>query len=226
MGLVFILLFNIIAFTAHRIGVAVASVSNKLSLVIPVLLAIYLYDERLTTLKIAGIVLALLAVLFTCWPHKDISGSSIHSAHGWLLMVPLILFLGSGMLDTMIKYVEHHYLDGINNDNYFITAFAMAGIMGSILLLVQVVAGKQTIDFRAIPAGILIGIPNYFSLWTLVKVLSANPGNSSTIFPIVNIGIVLFSTMAALVLFREKLSKLNWIGVGLAVVAIWLMASG
>jgi drug/metabolite transporter (DMT)-like permease len=224
MGLVFITLFNIIAFTAQRIGVAVASVANKLSLVIPFLFSIYLYDEKLTTLKIAGVIIALMAVLFTCWPHKDIQGSSIKSAHGLVLLVPVVLFIGSGMLDTMIKYVEQLYLNGTNNDNYFITAFAMAGVSGGLLLLFQIASGRQKFDLRAIPAGILIGIPNYFSLWTLVKVLAANQGNSSAIFPIVNIGIVLLSTLAALILFREKLSKLNWTGVGLAIFAILMMA--
>ncbi len=226
MGCFFILLFNLIAFGAQKIGVAVVSVSNKLSLVIPFIFAIFLYDEKLTTLKIAGILIALLAVLFTCWPHKDIKGSSIKSAHGWVMLVPLVLFIGSGLLDTMIKYVEHHYLDGTNNDNYFITAFLVAGITGGLILVVQLLSGRQKFDPRAVPAGILIGIPNYFSLWTLVRVLADNKGNSSAIFPIVNIGIVLLSTLAALVIFREKLSKLNWCGIALAVMAICLMAVG
>ena len=102
----------------------------------------------------------------------------------------------------------------------------MAAITGGLTLAVQIITGRQRFDMRAIPAGILIGIPNYFSIWTLVKVLAANQGNSSAIFPIVNIGIVLFSTMAALILFKEKLSKLNWTGVVLAIVAIIAMAYG
>ena len=224
MGLMFIILFNIIAFGARQIGVAVVSVANKLSLVIPFLFAIYLYDEKLTALKMIGIIIALLAVLFTCWPHHDIQGSSIKSAHGLVLMVPVVLFIGSGLLDTMIKYVEQNFLDEASYDHYFITAFAFAGMAGGLLLLFQFITGHQKFDKRAIPAGIMIGIPNYFSLWTLVKVLAANKGNSSAIFPIVNIGIVLFSTLMALILFREKLSKLNWTGVALAVVAIGLMA--
>ena len=226
MGLMFIILFNIIAFGARRIGVAVVSVANKLSLVIPFLFAIYLYDEKLTALKMIGIIIALLAVLFTCWPHQDIQGSSVKSAHGLVLIVPVVLFIGSGLLDTMIKYVEQNFLDEASYDQYFITAFAIAGMAGGLLLLFQFITGNQTFDKRAIPAGIMIGIPNYFSLWTLVKVLAANKGNSSVIFPIVNIGIVLFSTLMALILFHEKLSKLNWTGVGLAIIAIMAMASG
>jgi drug/metabolite transporter (DMT)-like permease len=225
MGLIFILLFNIIAFTAQRIGVAVASVANKLSLVIPFLFAIWLYDEKLSTLKIAGIIMALSAVVFACWPHKDIKGSSIKSAHGLLLLVPMFLFLGSGMLDTLIKYVEQRFLDHHNNDHYFITAFAMAGFSGGLIMILQLMTGREKFDIRAIPAGILIGIPNYFSLWTLVKVLAANKGNSSAIFPIFNIGVVLLSTVVAYFLFREKLSKLNWLGIALAVASI-IMLSG
>ena len=45
MGCLFIGLFNLIAITAQRSGVSVASVANKLSLVIPFLFSIYLYDE-------------------------------------------------------------------------------------------------------------------------------------------------------------------------------------
>ena len=226
MGLIFITLFNIIAFTAQKIGVAVASVANKLSLVIPFLFSLYLYDEKLSVLKLAGIILALAAVLFTCWPHRDIQGSTIKSPHGFLLLVPFVLFIGSGILDTMVKYVEQRFLNEGNKDSYLITTFAVAASTGLMMLSWLFLSGRQKFDQRAVLAGVLIGIPNYFSIWTLVKVLAANKGNSSVIFPIVNIGIVLFSTLVAFLVFREKLSKLNWTGIAMAVAAITLMAKG
>src|SRR5207253_3210700 len=68
MGCTFILLFNIIAFTASNIGVAVASVANKLSLVIPFLFSILLYAETASVWQISGIVLGLAAVVLTCYP--------------------------------------------------------------------------------------------------------------------------------------------------------------
>jgi drug/metabolite transporter (DMT)-like permease len=70
MGTIFIALFNIIGFTAQRIGVAVTSVANKLSLVIPFIFSIYLYNEKATWLKMIGIGIALLAVVLTCLPSK------------------------------------------------------------------------------------------------------------------------------------------------------------
>ena len=45
MGAMFISIFNIVGFTTQKIGVAVASVANKLSLVIPFVFSVYLYNE-------------------------------------------------------------------------------------------------------------------------------------------------------------------------------------
>ncbi len=226
MGSIFIVLFNIIAFTTQHLGVAVASVANKLSLVIPFLFAVFFYGEAATPLKIAGIVLAVTAVVFTCWPHQEIKGSSLKPEHGFILFLPVVLFFGSGMLDTLISYVERSYLSDANKDAYFITAFGAAGLLGSSVLAARIITGREKFDPRSIIAGICIGLPNYFSIWTLVKALSQAKGNSSAIFPIINIGIVLFSTLVAYFLFREKLSRLNWVGIFFSVIAITLMAWG
>jgi drug/metabolite transporter (DMT)-like permease len=122
--------------------------------------------------------------------------------------------------------VERSFLSDTNKDGYFITAFGAAGIIGLTVLLFRILTGKEKFDPRAVIAGVCIGLPNYFSIWTLVKALSESKGNSSAIFPIINIGIVLFSTLVAYFLFREKLSKLNWAGIFFSVIAITLMAWG
>jgi len=67
-------------------------------------------------------------------------------------------------------------------------------------------------------------VPNYFSIWCLVKVLKANAGNSSAVIPVNNMGIVLFSSVMAWMLFKEKLSVINWAGIILSIGAIALIA--
>jgi drug/metabolite transporter (DMT)-like permease len=226
MGLLFIILFNIIGFTAQKIGVAVASVANKLSLVIPFLFSIYLYNEKATWLKIAGIVVALAAVILTCYPAKKSGQEQTKKTGNLLLILPVVLFFGSGILDTLIKYAEQNYLNEGNKNAYLITCFATAFVIGFIILLVQLVLKKTTLQPKAIFAGILIGIPNYFSIWCLVRVLGNYSGNSSAIIPINNMGIVLFSSVMAWLLFKEKLSVINWLGIALAIGAIALIAFG
>lgn len=70
MGVLFVSIFNVIGITAQKISVAVASVANKLSLIIPVVLSVYLYNESVAGWKLVGVILALIAVVLTCYPKK------------------------------------------------------------------------------------------------------------------------------------------------------------
>ncbi len=227
MGCMFISIFNVIGITTQKLGVAVASVANKLSMVIPFLFSIFLYSEKATALKIAGIVVALSAVVLTCYPsQKDPAGTKKNNE--LLFILPVVLFISSGLLDTLIVYVKNIFFSNpeANFNNFLISAFAVAGAIGALVLIIQVISGKQQFSFKALFAGILIGIPNYFSIWFLGRVISAYQGNSSAVIPVNNMGIVLFSAVMAWILFREKLLFINWAGIVLAVAAIALIAYG
>ncbi len=224
MGVLFISLFNFIGITAQKNGVAVASVANKLSLIVPVVISVFLYNESLGWLQVVGIVIALAAVLFTCYqPSKQLNNKK---AGLLIYLLPLVLFVGSGLLDSIINHVNKNYVTDENRNAYLITGFLSAAIIGSILLGVQFVRVKQKFAFKNLLAGILIGIPNYFSIWCLVKFLKESPLQSSQSIPVNNMGIVLFSAVAAWVLFKEKLSLINCVGIALSLVAIALIAFG
>ena len=227
MGVMFISIFNVIGFTTQKLGVAVASVANKLSMVIPFLFSIYLYNENATALKIAGIVIALAAVILTCYPAKNNEGEH-KKINELILILPVALFISSGLLDTLIVYVKNNFFINLtdNFNNFLITAFSVAGGIGTIVLILQIVRGKQKFSIKALLAGIIIGVPNYFSIWCLGKVISGYKGNSSAIIPVNNMGIVLFSAVAAWLLFKERLSLINWSGIILAIGAIALIAYG
>lgn len=224
MGACFISLFNLAAFTVQKIGVAVATVAYKLSMVIPFVFSIYLYHEKATVLKIAGVALALLAVWFTTRPNrKENKGKKV----SWLLWaMPLLLFVGSGLLDTMIKYVEQAFINPANQNAYLIAAFFVAATVGWLILFFLFSTGRQQFSGRAVLAGIGIGVPNYFSIWCLLGALKGYARNSSAIIPINNMGIVLFTALVAWLFFKEKLSAINWLGIALSLGAIALIAYG
>ncbi len=226
MGCMFISIFNVIGITTQKIGVAVASVANKLSLVIPFVFSIWLYSEEVTALKLTGIAIAMVSVVLTCWQERKYADGLHRTKNTTLILLPAVVFFGSGLLDAMVKYVEQTYLNENNNNAYLIASFATAAAIGFIILIALVASRKIKFDKRSIIAGIAIGIPNYFSIWCLVKVLKQNAGNSSAIIPINNMGIVLFSAVAAWFLFKEKLSAINLVGILLAVGAIALIAFG
>ena len=224
MGCCFISLFNLAALIVQKIGVAVTTVAYKLSLVIPFVFSIYLYHEEATALKIAGVVLALVAVWFTTRPHQK---SSQHTQVSWLLwLLPLLLFVGSGLLDATIKYVEQAYINPANQDTYLVMAFCVAASVGIVILAYLFITGKQKLSGTAVLAGVGIGIPNYFSIWCLMGALKGYTGNSSAIIPINNMGIVLVNALVAWLVFKEKLRSMNWVGIALSLGAIALIAFG
>jgi drug/metabolite transporter (DMT)-like permease len=222
-GGIFIILFNLMGFVTQKIGVAVSSVANKLSMIIPVLFFILFQGESYNALKIIGIIVAIVAVICTCYTNQ---GNSNFTNKHLLYLLPLSLFLGSGLLDTLYKYVYDHFLN--NNDralnNFLITSFGTAGLIGFSILLYQYLTQKRVFSMKSIVAGICIGLPNYFSIWCLGKVYKENILESSAIIPVNNMAIVLVSTLVAFILFKEKLSTINWVGILLSIISITLIA--
>lgn len=225
MGVLFVSIFNIIGLTTQKISVAVASVANKLSLIIPVVLSVYLYNETVTGWKLAGVVLALVAVVLTCYQRRDRAGKD-NAGSKWIFMLPVALFIGSGLLDALLNHVQQTYVTEENKNAYLISSFLSAAVIGSTILVIQYIRGKLQFSFRHLLAGVIIGIPNYFSIWCLVRFLKSSPWQSSASIPVNNMGIVLFSSVAAWLLFKERLSRVNWMGIILSLIAIYLIAFG
>ena len=69
-----------------------------------------------------------------------------------------------------------------------------------------------------------LGIINYFSLFLVLKALTAFDNNGAVFYPIYNVGIIMMSSFAAMLLFSERLSKTNFIGLALSVLALFLLS--
>ena len=220
LGTGFITFFNVMARVTKQEGITVTSVATKLSMVIPITVAVILYDEHLSILKIVGIVLSLLAVYLTSH-RKDEEGHSLKM--GGLLLL-LVLFLGSGMNDSLAKHAQQGYLTNDTFDDFITTCFTVAAFIGLTALFYDVFVRKTKFYKRVLIAGIMLGVPNYFSIYFLLKALDY--GDASFIYPVNNIGIVGFSTITARLFFKEQISVRNWIGLGIAVTAIVLMSVG
>ena len=217
LGFLFISIFNIMALTAQRNGLSVASVASKMSVVIPIVFGIYAYNESLTILKTIGILLALFAVYLTSLKAKT---GKVGLKNLWL---PILLFFGSGTIDTTIKYIETSYVSENGIPIFSATIFAIAGIIGIVILSAKAITGKLKFDYRSIFGGIILGIVNYYSIYMLLKALQVDSFESSSIFTINNVAIVMLSTILGLLFFKEKLSLKNWFGIAIAIFSIVLV---
>lgn len=221
MGTLFISVFNLIAISSIRVGVTITQTANKLSFVIPVLVSFFVYQEEANWLKITGIVVALLAVFLTTSKNKEEEKKGLKR---WEYFLPLVLFIGSGIIDTLTKYVQRSFIHSEEIANaYLISGFLFAALWGGILLLILFIQRKKQFSWRNVVAGILLGIPNYFSIYYLIKALQNPSLGSTAIIPINNIGVLFLVSMFGLVVLKEHLSKKNYVGLGLTLVAIVLI---
>ena len=218
LGIVFISLFQVMAFVSQKLGVSTVSVSVKMSLAIPVIAAIILYDEKLHLVKILGVLAALAAVYMASYKPEKTKG------HRLYLLMPLILFIGSGLLDAFINYIQRFLVPSYQYAQFTSISFLLAGLFGVFFVIAKSLKSATPIHWKNILGGIALGIPNYGSIYFLLMALDVRSLESSVIFPINNVGIVAVSVIIARVFFKESLSLLNKIGIALAILAIVLIA--
>ncbi len=218
MGIAFISVFNLIGYCTKTIGITATTISNKLSLIIPVIISIIAYNETSTTLRIIGILLAIPAVYFSSKKTEKAD-----KQNSWKLIT--LLFLLSGLLDSFVKFVETTFLNHTEDQAYYtIYVFSTAAIIGMGILIQNLIRKKTKFELMNVIAGCILGIPNYFSIYFFIKLLNSHIMNSSAIIPIANIGVVVCAAIAALFLFKERMNKVNTIGLLLGIAAILLIA--
>jgi drug/metabolite transporter (DMT)-like permease len=216
LGVLFISIFILMALTAQRNGLSVASVASKMSVVVPVIFAVIVYKEQLSALKILGIILALLAVYLTTVKND---GNTFERKK---LLFPALVFLGSGVIDTAIKFMETRYVAEGETPIFSAAIFGCAFIFG---IIIATIRKDFKISGKTILGGIALGIPNFYSIVFLLKALRPEHlGDSSTVFPINNVAIVMLSTLLGILIFKEKLIVKNWIGIVIAIVSIVMIA--
>lgn len=217
LGFVFISTFYATTLTSQRNGLSVASVASKMSVIIPITLGVILYNENLGVIKIIGILLALVAVYFTS---KKETGEVQQASN---LLYPILVFIGAGTIDASLKYLQTFHVPSDKIGLFSSVTFFCAFSVGILSILFLTLCGKIEFAGRNILGGIVLGLPNYFSLYFLVKMLEAKAFESATLFTIHNIAIVIVSTFAGILFFKERISLRNAFGIGLALFALFLV---
>lgn len=207
-------LFYFISKSIQSSGIVITAIGQRLSLIIPVLAAFIIFNESLNWLKLVGLFIGFLAIYFSV-PKAKFSSENINY---WY---PFIVFIGTGVLDIFFNMITQFSNIGFTQCLFYI--FAIATIMGFITLLYLKIKGKLTFQLKALFAGIVLGFFNFFSIYFYIKALALEPDKPSIIFSAMDIGVIAIGSVAGLVLFKEKLSLLNKVGLFLAIIAICML---
>jgi drug/metabolite transporter (DMT)-like permease len=225
-GFLFIVMFFLVAYSSKKAGISVTTVASKMSVIFPILFSMLIDPgDQLTLLKTVAIICTLCGVALTVYNTQK--GSTNRAA----IYIPLVLFAGMGIVDSLVKYAQHSYVGDPETALFSAVLFLNAFVAGILVLLFT---PKHFRSFRR-PAiwgwGILLGIVNFGSIFFIVRALNfiSSRGemiDSSVIFGINNTGIVALSVMTGLLIFGERLKPVNWVGISLSALALILFSLG
>lgn len=218
-GAMFIIVFNLYATGTQKVGIAITTVANKMSLVIPVAIALVLYpDSNVTVWTFIAFVLALLGIYLSSTKNGKLS---FDKKYLWLI---ILVFVGQGVADAVFNYAQKTAIGEGESPAFFSILFLMAAFCGILMLIAKSFKEKITFSYKNVIGGICLGIPNYGSLIYFFKALEDSGLHASVVFPIVSMGVVVLSAILGIVLYKETLSRSNWIGIACSIMAIALIA--
>jgi drug/metabolite transporter (DMT)-like permease len=216
LGGLFIAMFYLIGNSSQKAGITVTTLANKLSLVFPVLFSLLYFNEKLTPLKTTGILFAFIAVLLTVYK-KEIKRTNL-----LFIILPVFIFLGSGITDSVVKYIQAVKIAPDETSIFSTFVFLVAFALGVTISLIR----KDKLQFHHAPTlilGVLLGAANFGSLYFFINALNGSNLNSSLVFTINNMSIVAFSAILGTFFFREQLNKINIAGIILAIISLYFL---
>ncbi len=219
LGVGFVITFLFSGMSTQKNGMAVTSLANNLSLVVPVLFSIFLLQQfnSLHWQTIVGLLMAFTAIfLFNPTISKiDNKGSY------WALIA---VFIGYGLTNTAFTYLNAAVAQIVGGTIPFMLMALVGSMIASVIVLnVQFARGKIAINRQSILAAIPLGLPNFFSFYFLLKALDFYKNNAAVVLPAYNIGVIACTTLVAGLFFNEKFNKKQYSGLLLGVLAIILL---
>ena len=217
-GVLFIVTFNLYATGTQKVGIALTTIANKLSLLIPVGIALIIYpDEHLTSLKILGFILAIIGIYLSSTHKKKLS---FDKKYIWLI---ILVFVGQGIADSVFNNAQKTVVDEADKGLFFMSLLFMAGLSGIVILLGKSIKEKPQLKLKNLFAGLIFGVPNFVTIILFFDALENSGLAATQVYPIISMGVVILSAFVGVILFKEKLSLRNWLGLGFAILSIFII---
>ena len=206
-GVLYLVSFLLLQWNVQTNGVVLSSTFMKLGLLVTMAVSVCFYGEIPAPVQALGFFLAVAAIVLI--NYRRGSGKGFHMGLIWLLLC-------GGMADAMSKIFEEAVGAGLA------PVFLLWTFLVALLLCQELMAKeKQRPGKRELLYGALIGIPNFFSTKLLLRALGSL--SAVLVYPAYSVGTILVVTLTGVLLFKEKLSKQQWLALTMILVALVLL---
>ena len=206
-------LFLFLAASIKYMGIVKTDAAQRLSLFIPILAAWLFFKEEFNAYKVAAILVAFPALVMLLGKKLD------NSENKW--GYPAAVLLGFGIIDVLFKQIAIATNLPFTTSLFLIFGIALAVTLFAVVYEIGI--KKIKINFKNILFGCLVGVFNFGNILFYLKAHQAFAKNPSTVFAGMNIGVLIIGSLVGLFVFKEKLTKINFIGLFLALIAVVLI---
>ncbi|MGP1573839.1 EamA family transporter [Aggregatibacter segnis] len=211
LGILLPSVFIIMSKAVEFAGIVRSDAAQRLSLFLPILAAFLIFHETLSQSKVVGIVLAFVGLF--CLLSKPNEQSAV-DFRGVLGLVGV--WFGYGIIDILFKQVA-------KSGGAFPTTLFIAFSLAACIMFIYLLFKRTQWNVASFIGGIILGVLNFFNILFYIKAHQSFGANPTLVFAGMNIGVICLGTITGSLIFKEKISKVNWLGIVFSLCAIFCL---
>lgn len=213
LGILLPSVFIIMSQAVRYVGIIKTDVAQRLALFLPIIAAFTIFNEIFNPTKAIGVVFAFAALFCLMAKSKNISTPHTYISRAKTAGYLLGVWVGFGIIDILLKQIAK---TGSATAANLFAAFVLSGVLIFSYLLIK----RTKWSRHSLFSGVLLGGLNFANIWFYInahKVFSANP---TMVFAGMNVGVIALGTLVGALMFREKISRVNLLGILLSIASI------
>lgn len=212
-GILLPVVFLFMAASIKHMGIVKTDAAQRLSLFIPILAAWLIFREEFNFLKITAFLVAFPALVLI------LAKPTGNTKNKW--GYPAAVLLGYGVIDVLFKQIATYTTLPYTTSLFVVFGIALAIMIATVVYAMTI--KKEPLNTRSILFGGLVGIFNFGNILFYLKAHQKFAENPSTVFAGMNMGVIIIGSLTGIFIFKERLTKMNFTGLFLALIAIVLI---
>ncbi|QNS14869.1 EamA/RhaT family transporter [Mannheimia bovis] len=190
-------------------GIIRTDAAQRLSLFLPILAAFTIFGEQVTNNKLIALLLAFVALGCLLW-----KGNQGMEKGGKIAIISLALvWIGYGVNDILFKQIA-------KSGSAFPVTLAIAFIGAGCFMFIYLLLKRTQWHVPSVLTGLLLGVLNFGNILFYIQAHQAMKDDPTLVFTGMNLGVICLGTFVGAFFFKEKIHRVNYLGVAIAIVAI------
>jgi drug/metabolite transporter (DMT)-like permease len=199
------------------------SLFYSLGLIVPVIFGLLFWGEKMGMLQVIGLLLLLITIYLGSGSKSPTSPEKGMNLR-WLVFT-LVAFLGNGFLMTITK-AHQVLLPGKQVMEFLFICFSTATVSSFLLAIIMLLLKKQDTHHLKDRNFVLvvIGTGITTAVGNMIMFILAGRMDGVVLYPVVCGGVVVLSSIASLILFKEKLAGKGFAGLAIGMAALVMLS--